>query len=428
MNNKFLAAIVVLFSIAIFANYARAQSTAFTYQGSLKNGGVAANGNYDFEFVLFDALSGGTQLGSPIAQNSVAVSNGIFSVTLDFGGQFPGANRFLEIHVRQTGGGTFTVLTPRQPITSAPYSVKSLSADTAANANQLGGVAANQFILTGDTRLSDSRQPTAGSANYIQNTTSPQGSSNFNISGNGVIGGNVGIGTAAPGSALEVRRNSTVASNWQTGQLRISGSSDPNKQLNLGYDTSSNAGVIQAGQAFTGFRPLQLNPFGGTVTVADGLSVGGDVAVTGRVVLQDPTGSPGATSLCVTPIGPPYAIVLCSSSYRYKTNISKFSDGLRVVRQLKPIAYNWKLGAKSDVGFGAEDVEKIDKRLVVYNEKGQVEGVKYDRIGVVLVNAVKEQQAQIEQLQKTIADLKTELESLKNLVCRTRSRSRICRK
>src|SRR5207237_5785583 len=112
-------------------------------------------------------------------------------------------------------------------------------------------------------RLSDARQPTAGSSNYIQNTTLPQGTSNFNISGNGVIGGNVGIGTATPGSALEVRRNSTIASNWQTAQLRISGASDPNMQLNLGYDTSSNAGVIQAGQAFTSFRPLQLNPFCG---------------------------------------------------------------------------------------------------------------------------------------------------------------------
>ena len=175
----------------------RAQTTSFTYQGSLKDGGVAANGNYDFEFVLFDALSGGTQLGSTIPQNSVAVSNGTFAVTLDFGNQYPGANRFLEIHVRQTGGASFTVLTPRQQIASAPYSVKSLNSENATNSTnstnalQLGGVAANQYVVTGDTRLSDPRPPTAGSSNYIQNATTQQAASNFNISGNGTAAGTI---------------------------------------------------------------------------------------------------------------------------------------------------------------------------------------------------------------------------------------------
>src|SRR5205807_4611407 len=60
-----------------------------------------------------------------------AVTNGTFSVGLDFGANYPGANRFLEIRVRQTGSGAFTPLVPRQAVSSTPYSVKSLSADTA---------------------------------------------------------------------------------------------------------------------------------------------------------------------------------------------------------------------------------------------------------------------------------------------------------
>ncbi len=47
--------------ILAFSLLANAQTTAFTYQGSLKNAGTNANGNYDFEFALFDALSSGTQ-------------------------------------------------------------------------------------------------------------------------------------------------------------------------------------------------------------------------------------------------------------------------------------------------------------------------------------------------------------------------------
>ncbi len=108
----------------------QAQTTEFTFQGSLTNAGTPANGNFDFEFLLFNALAGGSQQGPTVARNGVSVSNGIFAVTLDFGNQFPGAARFIEIHVRQTGGGGFTILAPRQSVASAPYAVKSISADS----------------------------------------------------------------------------------------------------------------------------------------------------------------------------------------------------------------------------------------------------------------------------------------------------------
>ncbi len=51
------------------------------------------------------------------------------------------------------------------------------------------------------------------------------------------------------------------------------------------------------------------------------------------------------------------------------------------------ISFDWKDGGMKDVGFGAEDIAKIDSLLVNYNDKGQVEGVKYDRISVAFVNA-----------------------------------------
>ena len=104
---------------------ASAQTTEFTYQGSLKDGANAANGNYDFEFALFNALSGGAQQGSTLTRNTVAVANGTFAVKLDFGSQFPGATRFLEIRVKLSGGMVYTPLAPRQQVNSSPYSVKS---------------------------------------------------------------------------------------------------------------------------------------------------------------------------------------------------------------------------------------------------------------------------------------------------------------
>jgi hypothetical protein len=104
---------------------ALAQGTAFTYQGRLADNGAAANGTYEFRFALFDALSGGTQVGPPLTNSAVAVSSGFFAVSLDFGaGAFPGANRWLQIGVRTNGSGAaFTTLNPRQPLTSTPYAV-----------------------------------------------------------------------------------------------------------------------------------------------------------------------------------------------------------------------------------------------------------------------------------------------------------------
>jgi hypothetical protein len=206
MNTILRNIIITLIFVCLTAGTVSAQTTELTFQGSLKDGVNPANGSYDFQFRLFDSLGGPTQLGSTISQNGIVVTNGIFAVNLDFGNQFPGANRFLEIYVRPTGNGPFTPLTPRQQLSSAPYSVKSLSSDTATNATnavnattantattattatnaqQLGGVAANQFVLTTDPRMTDARNPLPNSANYIQNGTSQQAATNFNISGNG---------------------------------------------------------------------------------------------------------------------------------------------------------------------------------------------------------------------------------------------------
>ena len=115
----------------LFASLLYGQSTAFSYQGSLDSNGAPANGNHDFEFLLFDLVSGGSQIGSTVSLSNVNVTDGLFSVTLDFGDQFPGSDRFLEIRVRPSGQGSITTLAPRQRIATVPYAVRSSSASNA---------------------------------------------------------------------------------------------------------------------------------------------------------------------------------------------------------------------------------------------------------------------------------------------------------
>lgn len=173
----------------------RAQVSSFTYQGRLTDGGTAANGNYDLQFALWDSLSGGSQVGSTQTLSTVAVSNGVFSVTLDFGANsFPGANRFLEISARTVGAGSFTLLTPRQQVTATPYAVRSVNAGSADGlSNSCNGCVSDANIagVTGSklTGTIPVNAIPAGSGSYVQNSTNLQSSTNFNISGNGTAGG-----------------------------------------------------------------------------------------------------------------------------------------------------------------------------------------------------------------------------------------------
>ena len=127
MNLRTVSRLLLVSLVAALglASGSRALSTAFTYQGQLRQGGSPTTGNCDFQFALFDGLSGGMQIGTLQAANGIAVSGGLFTVQLDFGAAaFTGADRWLQIGVRcPTGAGGFTTLAPRQPLTPAPYAL-----------------------------------------------------------------------------------------------------------------------------------------------------------------------------------------------------------------------------------------------------------------------------------------------------------------
>ena len=113
-------------TLAAQATIASAQGTAFTYQGQLSNGGTAANGLYELTFTLYGASSGGSPLAATVTNSATPVTNGLFSVLLDFGNNpfTNGGPRWLELAVRTNSGGiAFNTLTPRQALTAVPYAI-----------------------------------------------------------------------------------------------------------------------------------------------------------------------------------------------------------------------------------------------------------------------------------------------------------------
>jgi len=121
--------------------YAQQSSTAFTYQGFLRDNGQPANGVYDLRFALFDSADGGNQIGSVVFVNNVTVADGLFTVEVDFGAApfNTGARRWIEIGVRPGGRtGGHSLLTPRIELTPVPYAIYAQNvANNAVSANQL---------------------------------------------------------------------------------------------------------------------------------------------------------------------------------------------------------------------------------------------------------------------------------------------------
>lgn len=597
--------IVSFMLLALFAGGAlttNAQVSAFTYQGRLTDTSMPATGSYDFKFQLLNPF--GNASGAAITVEDVQVTNGIFSVQLDFGADafITGAftPRSVEIGVRPgASSGTFTTLAPRQPLTAAPYSVVSIRAGIASNAETLGGKTPAQYVQTDDARLSDSRNPAAGSGNYIQNngtTTAQTGS--FNISGNGRVGndllvvsdvtaqgvftgnganltnlnaGNV-IGTFAAaripnldagkittGTFADTRLSSNIprlsAANTFDGtqtaaifnafQFNINGNrvlSSPgstNLFAGLGAGASNSTGASNsffgtsagavnttgAGNVFVGRDSGVANNTGGANTfigvsagnenttgsantfigsgaggngtgsnntvIGAGAGLGADNLTNATAIgagatatnsneiilgrpgtLQNPgpdnvrvpgslivfediitsLGFSGQFNVCYRPNLPEGSGVIfagCSSSIRYKKDVENFSYGLDLVRRLRPVTFTWKSNNKRDLGFVAEEVNAVEPLMTTFNDKGEVEGVKYDRISAALVNAVNEQQdeiktqtstnetqqaqietqqAQIEQQQQVIKRQQKQIDALLKLTCANNQNAEVCRK
>jgi len=115
----------------VFTAELKAQTSAFTYQGFLMDGGVPVSGEMDFQFLLHrDELL--FNLVGMVSVEDVPVSNGTFVVKLDFGAAaYDGDERWLEIGVRP-GASTndHSMLAPRQELTSAPHAIKAANAMT----------------------------------------------------------------------------------------------------------------------------------------------------------------------------------------------------------------------------------------------------------------------------------------------------------
>lgn len=312
MLHRIILAIVVFLAPGVLA-----QSTAFTNQGELASNGGPGDGAHDMRFRLFDASTGGAQVGSTQCVDNVPVASGKFTTTIDFGQVFANTSaRYLEIEVRADSGldcsntNGYTLLTPRQAITPAP---RAASANTAFSLSAPDGSPANALVVDNDGRVGVGTSTpghsltiaNAGPTIALQDTDSngsaggtqvgyvsyrdagnverawvgfgTAGDPDFSIITarpdcdivlNNLNGGNVGIGTAVPTAKLEVRGEVRYGT---LGQYRPIAGEEP---LRMVRGTVSATGTLIVGLGYSIAHPQTgvytitfTTPFTGAPTV-----------------------------------------------------------------------------------------------------------------------------------------------------------------
>lgn len=199
-NGRCYSAAVLAMGLAVgFANAEVPVGSGFTYQGTLYDGGQLADGLFDLEFRLMTAEEGGSQSGPTITQEDVDIVGGTFTAILDFGTYIrtPDA-RWLAIGVRRAGGsGAFTLLSPRQELTPAPFAL-----NLALPYSAFAGTSSPMFHITQSSTGTGLAVLSNGTGTGIQSNIQNAESSNVAVAGttNGpgkaIFGLTSGFGTA----------------------------------------------------------------------------------------------------------------------------------------------------------------------------------------------------------------------------------------
>ena len=294
----------------------------------------------------------------------------------------------------QTGIGTTAPINKLEVVTTA---ADPASSGTAANGNlRLGATSTNVHVL--DFGLSST-----STYSWLQARSKSAYGTTYNLALN-PIGGNVGIGTSAPGSLLTVgRADGTIPA-----ELVLNPAATVNEGGQISFRKSLTGSTLDwtIDQYGTTSSDARLRIFsGGTETNGIMIKENGFVGLG--------TGSP-TVRLQVS--GDIIANSIAGSSdLRFKTNVRSITSPLEKVKSLRGVYFNWdqksfpdkNFSDKTELGFIAQEVEKVLPEVVSKDKTlEEYRSVKYDKVVALLVEAIKEQQKQIDSLKSQVKKLK----------------------
>jgi hypothetical protein len=285
------------------ATPAAAVGTSFTYQGQLSVNGAPADGVCNLQFGLFAAPSGGAALAS-VGPLAVSIDKGLFTAALDFGANFPGADRWLEISAACPGNAT-QVLAPRQPITAAPYALFANSAGTVPDASLTSAKLADGAVTSAKladgtiatANLGDSAVTSAKIANgtIVAADLADAAVTSAKLADNAVTGAKIANGTIADAdidtSKVQKRVSGTCAAGSALSQVNSDGSVTC---AAFGDITAVTAGTGLSGGATSG---------NATLNIAVPLALSGNVEFGSIIAATNSGNSPSADAITAVATG-----------------------------------------------------------------------------------------------------------------------------
>jgi hypothetical protein len=221
------------------------------------------------------------------------------------------------------------------------------------------------------------------------------------LAGNALGGGNknICIGSGVVGVADE-NNNIRVGTNLPSGGIAV-----------VNNSPLANAVTIGPGTSTEGITILTVLGFG-TVSIGNGLQTtnGASTCLVGGIFNQTPTAGSHAVV-----VGPDNKLADATlSSRRFKKDIApidKLSEG---VLALKPVTFHWKTDKTNEPEFGliAEEVAKVNLDWITRNPQGEVTGVRYDTIPILLLNEFLKEHKKVEEQQANISQLKSEMQTM----------------
>ena len=381
--------------------------TAFTYQGQLKEGGSLANGPYDFAFLLHDDPEFGTVVAGPVFVEDEPAGTGLFTVKIDFGDVFDGAALWLEIRVRPgDSGDTYTPLSPRQELTGTPYALYALRTEPGDH-GELGGLEDDdhpQYVLHNETDSVTTamiEDGAVGTSDLADEAVTQQ-----KIDASGAQPGYV---LKTDGTTMSWQVDLIGSSRWYQDtngiytedHVGINAHSRADADLYIEGDLLVTHDAVLTGDVTLGCE--SCNP----LRVQDNIEIGGTVTIDWL------SGGSGTTVVWDSNNGRLYRL---SSSLRYKDNVADLPATKEAVLRLRPVTFTWNSTGEADIGLIAEEVAEVIPDLVLYDAEGRPDGVKYDRLGVYLLQVVKSQRGQIAALRERNERFESRLVALETLL------------
>lgn len=440
--------------LSFFLTTSAIADTTITFQGQLDRQGSPYSGQADMMFRLFDAETGGNQIGSDQTV-SVTVTSGVFTANIDFGAVFDGTSVWIETLVGSTKLGD------RQRITSVPSSVTSL--DWSKGNNQLtyqGDVGigttnpVGEFQVVGRATFGGSdniaggdrsfvgggsKNLIAGAAGFIggglDNGLTSTSSGGFIGGGAGnIVGGSLGSGIVSGAENIVGGNYSVVAggggnvitgaasfvsgglNNTIIGDLTASGIvAGLRNSVSVGGDYSIISGGVEnqitGGSSFiaSGVQNLAQGDFSfaggvrakalhnGTFVWADNIDADFPSSAPQQFLIRANNGVGISTnvSLPANGLGVAGDVVarayFTRSSEKFKSNIQRYVPSSSLLDFFEAVTYNMTDSSDLHIGVIAEEVQRVAPELVSQNESGEVVGVAYDRLSIALIAALLEE-------------------------------------